>query len=71
MDEPITYRGREFRLVNAGARFLMERAVEKHEDNEETMARRLVSLAVRTEAGLCTSGEALDAAAPYLCAGRC
>ena len=71
MEETIIYRKREFRLANAGAILLMKAAVAKHDDDEEVMARRLVSLAVRTEAGLCTSVEALDAAAPYLCAGRC
>ena len=66
MDQPILYRGRPFRLSNAGAIILMRRAVAEHRAGDELTARRLVSLAVRTEAGLCTSAEAFDAAETVL-----
>jgi len=66
MDQPILYRGRPFRLTNAGAIILMRRAVAEHQAGDELTARRLVSLAVRTEAGLCTSAEAFDAAEAVL-----
>ena len=62
MDQTILYRGRPFRLNNAGAITLMRRAVARHHAGDESTARRLVSLAVRIEAGLCTSAEAFDAA---------
>ena len=62
MDETIIYRGRPFRLERPTAISLMRRAVAEHEAGNGLTARRLVSLAVRTQAGLCTSAEALDAA---------
>ena len=62
MDETIIYRGRPFRLTIPGAQTLLRRGVAEHEAGNGLTARRLVSLAVRTQAGLCTSAEALDAA---------
>ena len=66
MNQTIIYRGRPFRLNNAGAITLMRRAVAKHDTGHPVTARRLVSLAVRIEAGLCTSAEAFDAAEEVL-----
>ena len=62
MDQTIIYRGRPFRLRNPGAQTLLRRAVAKHDTGHRVAARRLVSLAVRIEAGLVTSAEAFDAA---------
>jgi|TARA_R110000824_G_scaffold52740_1_gene146528 hypothetical protein len=59
---PVLYRGRKFDLNTPGAAHLMKMAVRKRDEGFEVTARRLVSLAVRIEAGLITSGEAFDAA---------
>ena len=59
----VLYKGRPFYLRNRGAVTLMKRAVRKRREGYERTARQLVSLAVRTEAGLITSGEAFDKAA--------
>ena len=62
MDETIIYRGRPFRLKRPTAISLMRRAVAEYDaGDEDLVVRRLVSLAVRNEAGLITSGEAWDA----------
>ena len=66
MDQAIIYRGRPFRLRNPGAQTLMRRAVAKHDTGHRVTARRLVSLAVRIEAGLVTNAEAFDAAEEVL-----
>ena len=58
----VLYKGRPFDLRNDGAQTLMKRAVRKRREGYERTARQLVSLAVRTEAGLITSGEAFNAA---------
>ena len=65
MDQPILYRGRPFRLKNAGAISLLRRAVNRHEHGDLLSARRLVALAVRTEAGICTSAEAFTEAQTF------
>jgi hypothetical protein len=64
VNQAIIYRGREFRLRNPTAIRLMRRAVAEYDAGDDQyfmFSRRLVSLAVRNEAGLITSVEAWDA----------
>ena len=58
----IMYRGRPFKLDNSGAIVLMQRAQDALREGDDLLSRRLVSLAVRVEAGLITSAQGFDAA---------